>query len=253
MNTLAHPNAFIPRRIATARRLPHQAAFWGVAAAFFALTAIATAPSALYGIYAQRDHLAPITLTVVYAVYAVGVNLTFVVLLTGLLFGIAVVARSPETRDLVRPLAPYRPQRMRAPAHARGQFIAATTGGFLSFAVAGLLAGLAPLLLGLVVLVASAWTTPASLPLFLIGSAVAGLGGGAVIGGSLRTVIATAGPEDRAGSLATYFTVSYIGISLPVLGAGIALQYLSFRVTLLIFAGVVALGILAAAPRLIRR
>jgi hypothetical protein len=37
-----------------------------------------------------------------------------------------------------------------------------------------------------------------------------------------------------------------------VLGAGVALQYLSPRVTLLIFAAVVALGILAAAPSLLR-
>jgi MFS family permease len=89
----------------------------------------------------------------------------------------------------------------------------------------------------LTVLVASAWTTPASLPLFLIGSAIAGIGGGAIIGGSLRVVIATAGPEDRAGALETYFIAGYVGISLPVLGAGVALQYLGFRVTLSIFAG----------------
>jgi hypothetical protein len=38
-----------------------------------------------------------------------------------------------------------------------------------------------------------------------------------------------------------------------VLGAGIALQYLSPRVTLLIFAAAVGLGILAAAPLLVRR
>ena len=73
MNTLTNAYAVTPRRIARARRLSRPAGFWAVAAAFLALTAFATAPSALYGIYAQRDHLAPITLTVVYAVYAVGV------------------------------------------------------------------------------------------------------------------------------------------------------------------------------------
>jgi len=39
----------------------------------------------------------------------------------------------------------------------------------------------------------------------------------------------------------------------PVLGAGVALQYLSPRVTLLIFAAAVGLGILADAPSLLRR
>jgi MFS family permease len=417
MNTLAHASTLTHRRApASARtltlpRLSRRAGFWGIAFAFLAPTAFATAPSALYGLYAQRDHLSPITLTVVYAVYAVGivaslllaghlsdsygrrtvlipgllvagaasvvflawtslagllvarlltgialgasvatatayiadldagsdgapsrrsgivatianvgglalgplmagalaqyvpggVTLTFVVLLAALIVAIGIVARSPEGREPVQPRPSYRPQRLRAPAGARGQFVAAATGAFLTFAVGGLLAGLAgrflagplhhpsavltglviflnfgagvlvqttttkwpahrliaaglvPLLIGLVVLVASAWTSPPSLALFLIGSAIAGLGGGAIIRGSLTVVISTASAADRAGALATYFTAGYVGVSLPVLGLGVALQYLSPRVTLLIFATVVGVGILAAAPLLIRR
>lgn len=413
MNSIAHAPT-LSRRPARTRPLPRlsrQAGFWAVAFAFFALTAFATAPSALYGLYAQHEHLSPITLTVVYAVYAVGVvaslvlaghvsdaygrravlipglltagvaavvflvwtslpgllvarlltgvalgasvatatayitdldtgpdgtpsrrsgivatianvgglavgpllagalaqyvpdglTLTFIVLLAALIVAIGVVARSPESRQPVQPRPRYRPQRLRAPAQARAQFVAATTGAFLTFAVGGLLAGLAgrflagplhhpsavltglviflnfgagvlvqstttrwaphrliaaglvPLLVGLVVLVASAWTSPASLALFLVGSAVAGVGGGAIIRGSLSVVIATASAEDRAGALATYFTAGYVGVSLPVLGLGVALQYLSPRVTLLIFGTAVAIGILAAAPLLVRR
>jgi MFS family permease len=417
MTTLAHPAGLSHRRErppARARALPRlsrRAGFWAVAFAFLALTAFATAPSALYGLYAQREHLAPFTLTIVYAVYAVGVvaslllvghvsdsygrravlipgllvagaasvvflawtslagllvarlltgvaigasvatatayiadldtdpdgapsrrsgivatianvgglalgpllagalaqyvpgglTITFVVLLAALIVAAVVVARSPEGRAPAQPRPSYRPQRLRAPLQARGQFIAATLGAFLTFAVAGLLAGLAgtllagplhhpsavltgfaiflnfgagvlvqtttthwpvhrliaaglvPLLIGLIVIVASAWTTPASLALFLIGSAVAGVGGGAIIRGTLSVVISTASAADRAAALATYFTAGYVGVSLPVLGAGVALQYLSPRVTLLIFAAAVSLGILAAAPRLVRR
>ena len=55
-----------------------------------------------------------------------------------------------------------------------------------------------------------------------------------------------------AGALATFFVVGYAALSVPVLGRGIALQYLSPRVTLLIFGVVVGLGILAAAPTLLR-
>jgi MFS family permease len=409
MDTIA-----LTRRLARTRPLPRlsrRAGFWGVAFAFLVLTAFATAPSALYGLYEQREHLAPITLTIVYAVYAVGVvaslllagqlsdsygrrtvlipgllvagaaavvflawtslagllvarlltgvalgasvatatayiadldagpdgapsrrsgivatianvgglalgplmagalaqyvpgglTLSFVVLLAALIVATGVVVRSPEGREPLQPRPRYRPQRLRAPAQARGQFVAATTGAFLTFAVAGLLAGLAgtflagpfhhpsavltgfaiflnfgagvlvqattthwpahrliaaglvPLLIGLIVLVASAWTAPASLALFLVGTAIAGLGGGAIIGGSLRVVISTASAADRAGALATYFTAGYVGVSLPVLGAGIALQYLSPRVTLLIFAVAAGLGVLAAAPLLVRR
>jgi MFS family permease len=114
-------------------------------------------------------------------------------------------------------------------------------------------AGIVPLLIGLIILVASAWTSPASLALFLIGGAIAGVGGGAIIRGSLSVVIATTSAADRASALTTYFIAGYVGVSLPVLGAGVALQYLSPRVTLLIFATAVGIGILAAAPLLVRR
>ena len=69
-----------------------------------------------------------------------------------------------------------------------------------------------------------------------------GLGGGAILRGSLAVVIATAGAADRAAALATFFTAAYIGLSLPVLALGVALQYLSPQVTLLIFAVAVAPG-----------
>jgi MFS family permease len=114
-------------------------------------------------------------------------------------------------------------------------------------------AGLAPTLIGLIVLVASAWTSPASLALFLIGGTIAGLGGGAILRGSLTVVISTAGAADRAAALASFFTAAYLGLALPVLGLGIALEFLSPRVTLLIFAATVGLGVLVAAPFLARR
>lgn len=75
MSSIAHTPTLSrrPGRTRPLSRLSRQAGFWAVAFAFFALTAFATAPSALYGLYAQHEHLSPITLTVVYAVYAVGV------------------------------------------------------------------------------------------------------------------------------------------------------------------------------------
>jgi hypothetical protein len=86
--------------------------------------------------------------------------------------------------------------------------------------------GLVPLLIGLIDVVISAWTSPASLALFLIGGAVAGVGGGAIIRGSLSVVIPTPSAADR-GALAAEFTAGHMGVSLPILGAGIASQYLS--------------------------
>ena len=109
------------------------------------------------------------------------------------------------------------------------------------------------MLIGLIVLVASAWTSPASLALFLLAGVIVGAGSGALLRGSLVTVVAAAGAEDRAGALATYFTAGYVGVSLPVIGLGLALQALSPRVTLLVFAAAVGAGILAAAPVLLGR
>jgi MFS family permease len=48
--------------------------FWAIAFAFLSVTALSTAPSALYGLYERHEHFSPITITLVYAVYAAGVT-----------------------------------------------------------------------------------------------------------------------------------------------------------------------------------
>jgi MFS family permease len=391
-------------------RVSRRAGFWAIAFAFFVVTAFSTAPSSLYGLYEQREHVSSLTLTFVYAVYTVGtvaslllvghvsdwygrrtvllpaigvaivaavvflasrsvtalfvarvltgvavgaavatatafltdldgtpggvatpragivatianigglacgpliagvlaryaphaLTLPFQVFLAALVLAVIAVALSPEGHPPARPRPRYRPQRLAAPADARRQFTAALAGVFLSFAVFGLFAGLAgrflagplhhpspalcgltifltfgagvvvqtttlrwpahrltaagiaPMIAGLAILVASAWTSPASLALFLLGGVVAGAGGGAIFRGTLTVVIQTSGADNRAGALATFFAVGYAGLSIPVVGLGLALEHLSPRVTLLIFGTAVGLGILAAAPILVR-
>lgn len=391
-------------------RLSRRAGFWAVAFAFLVTAAFSTAPSSLYGVYEQQEHLSSLTLTIVYAVFAagtvtslllaghvsdwygrrtvllpalavaVGAAVVFLVwrslaglivarVLTGLSVGAAVatatafitdldagpdgaptrraavvatianigglavgpliagvlaryaahpttvpfifflgalvtaivaVAFAPESREPVHPRPPYRRQRLKAPTAARRQFAAATTGAFAAFAVFGLFAGLAgtflagpldhpspaltgltifvtfgvgavvqtttihwpaqrlvraglvPVIVGLCVLVVSAWTSPPSLALFLIGGVVVGAGGGAIFRGSLSVVITASGPDDRAGALATFFAAGYAGVSVPVVGVGLALQRFSPRVTLLVFSLAVGVGILAAARILTR-
>jgi hypothetical protein len=53
--------------------------------------------------------------------------------------------------------------------------------------------------------------------------------------------------------LATFFVAGYAGISVPVIGAGVAIQFLSPRLTLLLFGIGVVGGLLCASPVLIRR
>ena len=82
---------------------------------------------------------------------------------------------------------------------------------------------------------------------------IAGAGGGLIFRGSLGFVIASASADVRAGALATYFTAGYVGIAVPVIGAGAVLQFASPRVTLLVFGVAVSVGIVAAAPILFRK
>src|SRR5271169_5442079 len=55
------------------RRLSRPVGFWVVATSVLCVSAFSTAPSSLYGLYAERDRLTSLTITIVYAVYAVGI------------------------------------------------------------------------------------------------------------------------------------------------------------------------------------
>src|ERR1700757_3926116 len=50
--------------------------FWAVAFAFTAVMAFTTAPTPLWSLFAERDHFSSLTITVVFAVYAVAVALS---------------------------------------------------------------------------------------------------------------------------------------------------------------------------------
>ena len=112
--------------------------------------------------------------------------------------------------------------------------------------------GIPVLIVGLAVLVSAAWVQPPSLLLFFVGAGLVGVGSGAIYRSTLTVVITTAPADERAGALALFFVVGYVGLSLPVVGAGIALLYVSFKVVLLAFAVAVATGILLASPLLLR-
>ncbi len=112
--------------------------------------------------------------------------------------------------------------------------------------------GIPVLILGLVMIVTAAWVHPPSLAFFLIGAALAGVGSGSIFRSTLTVVISTAPANDRAGALALFFVVGYFGLSIPVIGAGIALQYVTFKVVLLAFGVAVATGILLASRLLLR-
>jgi Na+/melibiose symporter-like transporter len=111
--------------------------------------------------------------------------------------------------------------------------------------------GMAAVLLGLALIVLAAWAP--SLTLFIAGGALVGAGAGAMFKGSLGTVIAVAEPDSRAEAVAGLFLAGYIGLSIPVIALGVALQELSAKVALLGFASLAAAGIVAASRPLLGR
>ncbi len=209
---------------------------------------------------------------------------------------------TPETRQRPVPAPRYHTQRVSVPAHARGQFFAATAGAAVAFAGFGLFTSLAGFVLvgtlhrtalslagatvftvfagatamqfitmtwnrrtvlvtgmglmiagvGLVVL--AVWLSSPSLALFLTGGLLTGLGGGAMFKGSLGTVMMISELEHRAEAVAGLLLAGYVGLAVPAISAGVALNAgVSTKDTLLGFAIAVAIALAATVPVLLRQ
>lgn len=115
-----------------------------------------------------------------------------------------------------------------------------------------LAASMSAVVAGTVVLTLATWLPAPSLALFIGGSALMGAGAGCLFKGALATVVAIAGEDRYAEALAGLFLAAYIGLSAPVIGVGVALQYVSPRVALLGFALVITGGVATSAPALLR-
>lgn len=107
------------------------------------------------------------------------------------------------------------------------------------------------LVAGTGLLTLAVWLPTPSLAIFVAGDLVAGAGAGLMFKGSIATVSEISRPEHRAEALAGLFLAAYLGLAGPVIGLGALTQVASTRVSLLAFAAVLALGILAATPGLL--
>jgi MFS family permease len=389
---------------------PHGMAFWVVAAAFLLNMAFSAVPTPLYVLYQERDHFSDIMVTVVYAVYAIGVivslflaghisdwrgrrqllvvallvNVASAVLflffpsLAGLIVarvisGVSVgittstataylaelhlgarpeasgkrpqvvatasnlggigigplvagllaqfapaplrlpyivvggalavlallVALSPETVIRPEPLPAWHRQRISVPGHARGLFFAATSAAIAAFAVYGVFNSLVPsflagtlhedshavagavafsafaagalaqlafgrlsnvrmlrlsvpvLLTGLGLFTAGMWIP--SLAVFVIGGIVTGAGGGLVFRGALVAAGSTAPATSRAEVLAGFFLGAYIGLSVPVIGLGIATTYAPARNVMIVFVALVGIAVAVSVRAVVKR
>ena len=104
------------------------------------------------------------------------------------------------------------------------------------------------IIVGLALLTGGMWIP--NLAVFIIGGVISGAGAGMVFKGALVTAATTAPEGSRAEVLAGFFLGAYIGLSIPVVGLGIATTYLAARDVMVVFvvlaAAAIALSVRAA-------
>jgi MFS family permease len=110
------------------------------------------------------------------------------------------------------------------------------------------------LLAGLALLVVSVRLATPSLALFLIGGALIGAGSGAVFKGTTGIVLEASPPESRVAMTSDLLIALYVGLAVPVIGAGVALDLgASAPDTVLGFAIIVGLGVAVSGWALLSR
>jgi predicted MFS family arabinose efflux permease len=78
-----------------------------------------------------------------------------------------------------------------------------------------------------------------SAPVLLIGSLIAGTGFGAAFSGTLRSLLPLAGPDERAGLLATFYIESYLAFGIPAIAAGLVAPMLGLTTTAYLYGAVI--------------
>ena len=111
--------------------------------------------------------------------------------------------------------------------------------------------GLAVLAAGVAAVTAAVWLP--SLALFLAGGAVAGAGAGAAFKTSITTAVSIAPAGARGETLAGLFVAAYLGLTVPVVGLGIATQFVTARAAVLGFAAVLIAAVAAVSRSLAAR
>jgi len=105
-----------------------------------------------------------------------------------------------------------------------------------------------------VLLVISVRLSTPSLALFLIAGALIGAGSGAVFKGTTGIVLEASPPQSRVAMTSDLLIALYVGLSVPVIGAGVALDLgVSAPNTVLGFAILVGLGVVVSGWALLRR
>jgi hypothetical protein len=105
---------------------------------------------------------------------------------------------------------------------------------------------ISPLLLipGLAMVVTAMWVP--NLVLFTAAGVITGAGAGLLFRAALTAAVSTAPADSQAEVLSGYFLGAYVGLSVPVVGLGVATEYAPVRSVILVFGALVAGTVLAA-------
>jgi MFS family permease len=79
--------------------------------------------------------------------------------------------------------------------------------------------------------------------LLLVSGVVVGISTGLAVGHGMSSINANCPPEHRGAANSTFFAVMYVGLSVPVIGAGVAMQHIGLRAGGEIFSAVVGIVI----------
>jgi MFS family permease len=246
--------------------------FAAVAFAFLIVMAVATLPSPLYGLYRSRDHLSALMITVVFAIFAGGTIATpqrdnviagrigrrgmMLAAVATMMVAMGVLAAWKDLPGLLTgrvlsgaavglaagtAITYLTELRLRADPKAsavRARTIATAVN------IGALGVGTICMLAGLVLLVVSVRPPAPSLALFLVGGALIGAGSGTVFNGTTGIVLEASPPESRVAMTSDLLIALFAGLSVPVIGAGVALDLgASPPSTVLSFAILVGLGV----------
>jgi predicted MFS family arabinose efflux permease len=88
--------------------------------------------------------------------------------------------------------------------------------------------------------------------LVLIAAGLSGAGAGLLFKGSVTQSVTAAAPASRAGVLAVFFIIAYLGMGLPAVAFSLLIQHTPLKTTMLGFAAVLSIGTIAAVITAIR-
>ena len=105
------------------------------------------------------------------------------------------------------------------------------------------------IVVGLGLLAGAMWA--GELVMFVIGGVITGAGAGMVFKGSLAAAVSVAPDNSRAEVLSGFFLGAYVGLSIPVVGLGVATMYAPAGDVMLVFVALAATAIAASVRTLV--